>query len=60
MVSSKHIELFEMIQSEIHDLEFKDKYRRDATAFTRRRILDFPSILGSILNRMSKSLSVDQ
>lgn len=59
MNSSRHVELFEMIQTEIHRRGFKEKYRRDEKAFTRRRILDFSTIVGSILNRMSKSISVE-
>ena len=53
-MSIEHIDLFEMIQSKIHSDKFKEKYRTHPKAFTRRRKLDFPTMIGSMLNRMSK------
>ena len=58
-MTTKHIEIFEMIQTQIHSSKFKEKYRKSPKAFTRRRILDFPTLIGSMLNRMSKSLAVE-
>lgn len=58
-MSSEHIDLFEMIQSKILSDKFKEKFRTHPKAFTRRRKLDFPTMIGSMLNRMSKSLAVE-
>lgn len=59
MPVTENTELFEMLQTEIHSSTFKSLFRLNKSDFTRRCILDFPTMIGSILNRMSKSLSVE-
>jgi hypothetical protein len=54
-----NIELFEIIQREINSFDFKEKYRQNPKDFTRRRKLDFPTIVVSLINKMSKSISVE-
>ena len=48
-----------MIQKEIHTSSFKEKHRSSKKDFTRNRILSFPVLVTSILNRMSKSINVE-
>lgn len=48
-----------MVQKEIHTSAFKEKYRRSTKDFTRTRILSFPILVTSLLNRMGTSITVE-
>lgn len=55
----KSIFIFEVLKERLHEADFKETYRRQSNFFIRERSLNFVTVVMTLLNNISKSLSVE-